>query len=89
MGTKELKNRLSHYLRQVRRGEAIQVTDRGAVVALVVPPPPPSGEDEEEILMAMEGEGALTRGTRRFRAFRPVRARGGVSLSQMIVEDRG
>ena len=30
---RELKNRLSEYLRMVRRGEAILVTDRGEVVA--------------------------------------------------------
>ena len=33
VGIRELKNRLSEYLRMVRRGEAILVTDRGDVVA--------------------------------------------------------
>ena len=33
VGLRELKNRLSEYVRQVRSGEAILVTDRGEVVA--------------------------------------------------------
>lgn len=33
MGIRELKNRLSEYVRLVRQGEEILVTDRGVVVA--------------------------------------------------------
>jgi antitoxin Phd_YefM of type II toxin-antitoxin system len=33
VGIRELKNRLSEYVRQVREGEVIMVTDRGEVVA--------------------------------------------------------
>ena len=33
VGVRELKNRLSEYLREVRAGESILVTDRGEVVA--------------------------------------------------------
>ena len=33
VGVRELKNRLSEYLRLVRNGEEILVTDRGEVVA--------------------------------------------------------
>ena len=40
VGLRELKNRLSHYVRQVRAGHEIQVTDRGEVVAELVPPRP-------------------------------------------------
>jgi prevent-host-death family protein len=35
VGVRELKNRLSHYLRLVREGESVLVTDRGEVVAEV------------------------------------------------------
>jgi antitoxin (DNA-binding transcriptional repressor) of toxin-antitoxin stability system len=38
VGVRELKNRLSEYLRLVRRGEEILVTDRGQVVAELRPP---------------------------------------------------
>ena len=38
VGLRELKNRLAEYVREVRRGEGVLVTDRGAVVAELVPP---------------------------------------------------
>ena len=38
VGLRELKNRLSEYVRQVRSGEEVLVTDRGAVVAELGPP---------------------------------------------------
>ena len=38
MGLRELKNRLSEYVRDVRRGERVLVTDRGEVVAELGPP---------------------------------------------------
>jgi antitoxin (DNA-binding transcriptional repressor) of toxin-antitoxin stability system len=38
VGVRELKNRLSEYLRQVRSGESVLVTDRGEVVAELAPP---------------------------------------------------
>lgn len=38
VGLRELKNRLSEYIRDVRSGETVLVTDRGDVVAELVPP---------------------------------------------------
>ena len=38
VGLRELKNRLSEYIRDVRAGEGILVTDRGQVVAELNPP---------------------------------------------------
>jgi antitoxin (DNA-binding transcriptional repressor) of toxin-antitoxin stability system len=38
VGIRELKNRLSHYVRLVEAGESILVTDRGSVVAELGPP---------------------------------------------------
>lgn len=38
VGVRELKNRLSEYLREVRSGEVVLVTDRGYVIAELVPP---------------------------------------------------
>jgi antitoxin (DNA-binding transcriptional repressor) of toxin-antitoxin stability system len=40
IGIRELKNRLSHYVRLVRAGESVLVTDRGTVVAELRPPGP-------------------------------------------------
>jgi antitoxin (DNA-binding transcriptional repressor) of toxin-antitoxin stability system len=38
VGVRELKNRLSEYIRRVRAGEGVLVTDRGEVVAEIGPP---------------------------------------------------
>ena len=63
VGVRELKNRLSEYLREVRSGEAVLVTDRGDVVAELVPP----GQrvDERGLpsgLVALARRGQLTLG---------------------------
>ena len=38
VGIRELKNRLSAYVRRVQAGDVVLVTDRGRVVAELVPP---------------------------------------------------
>ncbi len=38
IGLRELKNRLSEYVRRVRAGETVLITDRGQVVAALAPP---------------------------------------------------
>ena len=38
VGIRELKNRLSEYIRDVRRGDSVLITDRGEVVAEIGPP---------------------------------------------------
>jgi prevent-host-death family protein len=38
VGVRELKNRLSEYIRRARSGESVLVTDRGQVVAELTPP---------------------------------------------------
>ena len=87
VGVRELKTRLGSYLREVRRGRTIVVTDRGEPVAELRPiTRARSGSDAEiERLVAL---GRLTRVSRTPQApFRPIR-RKGRSLSDAIVEDR-
>lgn len=38
VGLRELKARLSHYVRQVRAGKRVLVSDRGEIVAELAPP---------------------------------------------------
>lgn len=88
VGTKELKNRLSHYLGRVRAGEVVRVTDRGEVIAELRAVTRPS-TDEQAILGELEAEGVITVGTGRFTPHRRVRLRGGRSASRTVLEDRG
>jgi len=43
IGIRELRQQASRYLREVQRGETIEVTDRGRPVAWLVPVPPSGG----------------------------------------------
>jgi prevent-host-death family protein len=45
----ELKARLAHYLRMVRRGTEVQVLERGVPIARLVGIEPASGRDAERI----------------------------------------
>ncbi|GAB4539755.1 MAG: type II toxin-antitoxin system prevent-host-death family antitoxin [Anaerolineae bacterium] len=92
-GVRELKNRISHYLRIVRRGEAIVVTLRGEPVARLVPiatsgktslPP-----DLEERMWELAAEGVLAWNGSAFQVPEPVAVnRGPQLLSDLVVEDR-
>src|SRR5262249_41231930 len=48
----ELKNNLSHYLRQVRQGNEITIKDRNRVIARIVPAAPSADYDEELLELA-------------------------------------
>jgi prevent-host-death family protein len=63
VGLRELKNRLSEYVREVRSGEGVLVTDRGEVVAELIPPGQRS--DEQGVpagLVALARRGQVTLG---------------------------
>jgi antitoxin (DNA-binding transcriptional repressor) of toxin-antitoxin stability system len=59
----ELKDRLSHYLGRVRRGESILVLDRDRVIARIEPAGSQSAapSDESEWLDALELRGSIRR----------------------------
>ena len=59
----QLKNSLSAYLRDVKAGEEVLITDRGRPIARLVPVS--SSDSMEEHLKEMERKGLLRRGTGR------------------------
>ena len=85
VGVRDLKNRLSEFLRRVAGGERITVTDRGRPVAVMAPPDAPA---EHEIVAGMVREGIASWGGGKPRgSARPVRVRG-KPVSQTVLEDR-
>ena len=62
VGIRELKNRLSEYIRLVRAGETVLVTDRGVVVAELRPPGMPTVEDSYPLLTMAVREGRARAG---------------------------
>lgn len=63
VGLRELKNRLSEYVRWVRAGQAVVVTDRGEAVAELRPPSQiPPGTRIDAALAKLVNQGLLTLG---------------------------
>jgi prevent-host-death family protein len=63
VGLRELKNRLAAYVREVRSGESVLVTDRGDVVAELLPPGQTAGQTRAPSgLVALATAGRLTLG---------------------------
>ena len=93
VGVRELKNRLSEYLHQVRSVESVLVTDRGEVVAEFSPPgrrltdgSVPAG------LLALARRGLATLGSPGDDGLYPAlprRARGKRSAAELLDEERG
>ena len=63
VGVKELKAKLSEYLRLAKRGEIILVTDRGEAVAELRPArrQAPTADDLDRVLDALADAGEITR----------------------------
>lgn len=63
VGVKQLKSRLSEYLRLVKHGEVVLVTDRDEVVAELRPARrlAPAADSLEEVLDALAERGEITR----------------------------
>jgi prevent-host-death family protein len=89
VGTKELKDRLTYYLRLVRQGRTLIVTDRGKPVGVLRPiSEDESGETEERLAaLAAEGGVSLPRG-KGFLKKPPAVQGKGLPLSQVVLEDR-
>ena len=49
IGVRELRQHATRYLRRVKAGETVEVTERGRLVALLVPPRPATTERERLI----------------------------------------
>lgn len=83
VGARELKARLGGYLRKVRQGETLIVTDRGEPIAELRP----IGQDLESKLARLRAAGLVGGGSGRLRPIRPAVIKGG-DLSSAVLEDR-
>jgi prevent-host-death family protein len=85
VGVRELKNNLSHYLRDVKRGRPITITERGQSVAILIP-----AENQSDAQLARElsrkGIGSW-KGGKPKGARRPVTVKG-KPISRIVLEER-
>ena len=84
-GIKDLKNRLSYYLREVKRGQKIMITERDQVIATILPV---EGGEEDAKLLSLAKEGFATwKGGKPAGSHRPIGIRG-KPVSEIVLEDR-
>jgi antitoxin (DNA-binding transcriptional repressor) of toxin-antitoxin stability system len=93
VGIRELKNHLSEYLRRVRLGESLLVTDRGEVVAEFSPPTRGATDTSLPVgLLALAKRGLVTLGAPRDGGgYEPLprSRRGRRTAAQLLDEERG
>jgi prevent-host-death family protein len=89
VGVKELKSRLTHYLRRTKLGEELVVTERGKAIALLQPIGAAyQATSREAKLASLAARGLVALPTlRRRNTFPPIRVPG-LPASQIILEDR-
>lgn len=83
VGVRELKARLGEYLRTVRAGKTLVVTDRGQPIAELRP----LRDDLDQKLAKLRAAGVIGGGSGRLEPFEPVRI-DGPSVESAILEDR-
>ena len=85
VGVRQLKARLSEYLRRVKAGETVLITDRGQPVGRIVP----TAEPLEARLQRLAEAGLVLWSGRKLEPRPPVvEARGGRTVADLLIEDR-
>jgi prevent-host-death family protein len=85
VGVRDLKGQLSRYLKRVKRGERLAITERGKLIA-VLSAPPASGAEEYVEFMLRERIASWD-GGKPAGAARP-RKIAGRSVADSVIEDR-
>lgn len=84
-GIRDLKARLSHYLRRVQDGETVIITDRGQPIGQIVP----YEQTTEERLEHLRASGLIAWSGGRLGAQAPVaKSRGDQTVAELLLEDR-
>lgn len=85
VGTRELKSKLSEYLRRVKMGQTIIVTERGNIVAQLAPPL----HTAEERIWAMVDAGLADWNGKKLKPHKPrIINKSRKSISALVMEDR-
>jgi prevent-host-death family protein len=85
VGIRDLKARLSNYLRQVKAGATLIITERGRPVGRIVPLSPSVEERVQELIQA----GLIAWSGNKLVPMAPVaRTRGNQMVADLLLEDR-
>jgi len=85
VGVRELKAHLSEYLRQVKQGRTLVITERGKPVGRLIP----QGLSLAERLEELQRAGLIRWNGKKLPPAKPVaKLRGKKTIAQIIIEDR-
>lgn len=85
VGVRELKSRLSEYLRHVKAGRTVTITERGKEVGRLVP----VGQSLEERIQAMLDAGLAEWDGKPLPPMKPIaKVKEGFSVADLLIEDR-
>ncbi|MGI8926052.1 MAG: type II toxin-antitoxin system Phd/YefM family antitoxin [Tepidiformaceae bacterium] len=87
VGVREFKAHLSEYLRRVKAGEVVVITDRGRPVGRLIPEATGASEVEAKA-WEMVAAGKADWNGQRLRDFKPVEGAPGVLVSDVVVQER-
>jgi prevent-host-death family protein len=83
VGVRELRQNLSVYLRRVKRGESLEVTEHGHPVAVLTPLPEPLSAFDQ-----MLADGRIRRASRSFEELPPALGPQGTAGTDALEADR-
>ena len=83
VGVRELRQNLSVYLRRVERGERLEVTDHGRLVAVLAPTGEPAGAVERLV-----ATGRVVPPTGSLLEILPPKGRSSTRMSEALVDER-
>jgi prevent-host-death family protein len=83
VGVRELRQNLSRYLERIKRGERLEVTERGRPVAVLAPLPPAAGA-----MARLVAAGRLTAPARDLDALLPPEGPPSTTLSRALAQER-
>ena len=92
VGIRELKNSLSEYIRRIRAGETVLVTDRGEIVAELSAPGTSKSNTVPPGVVALARRGLATAGSAASPDLYPPlprKRRGKLTATQLLDEERG
>jgi len=85
VGIRDLKNKLSSYIQNVKKGESFIVTDRGIDVALIEPV---DSIKYKELMLMVKDDLAEWNGRKPKFSGKTVKAKGEKTVSEIVLEDR-
>jgi len=88
VGSRELKNRMGRYMREVKKGRSLVITERGEQIATISPKAKTDANSGlDDILGHLEKQGLIRKGRGKMSKIRAVKSRGKLA-SEIIIEDR-